>query len=158
MADAFDDPAYGCRHQSCRRSLFPAALGFDVATSYYASMPGGQSMVLFGNEAGADLRALSLIHATRVMVIAVTLPFLLHWIWDADLSNPPAAPVFSTSLTQLALMVFSGIAGSQIARRVGMFGASILGPLIIAAAFALTGSLPNSSPPRLFGLRNSLSG
>ena len=42
-------------------------LGFDRVTAYYAAMPGGlQDMVLFGQEAGGDVRALSLIHATRV--------------------------------------------------------------------------------------------
>ena len=126
---------------------FQRLWGFDFATSYYSSMPGGfQDMVLFGEEAGADVRALSLIHATRVMVIVVALPFLLKWAWDADLSNPPGAPAASIAPLQLALMVFCGIAGWQIAKRLGMFGASILGPLILAAAFALGGVLQHRPP------------
>ncbi len=126
---------------------FQRLWGFDFATSYYASMPGGfQDMVLFGEEAGADVRALALIHATRVMVIVVALPFLLSWAWDADLSNPPGAPVSSIGMGQLALMVFCGIAGWQIAKRLGMFGASILGPLILAAVFALSGILQHRPP------------
>ena len=91
---------------------FQRLWGFDFATSYYSSMPGGfQDMVLFGEEAGADVRALSLIHATRVMVIVVALPFLLRWAWDADLSNPPGAPAASIAPSQLVLMAFCGIAG-----------------------------------------------
>lgn len=126
---------------------FQRLWGFDFATSYYSSMPGGfQDMVLFGEEAGADVRALSLIHATRVMVIVVALPFLLRWAWDADLSNPPGAPAASIPLSQLALMVFCGLAGWQIAKRLGMFGASILGPLILAAAFALVDILHYRPP------------
>ena len=47
--------------------FFQRICGFDRVTSYYAAMPGGfQDMVLFGQEAGGDPRALSLIHATRV--------------------------------------------------------------------------------------------
>lgn len=126
---------------------FQRLWGFDFATSYYSSMPGGfQDMVLFGEEAGADVRALSLIHATRVMVIVVALPFLLRWAWNADLSNPPGSPAASIPLPQLALMVFCGIAGWQIAKRLGMFGASILGPLILAGAFALMGVLQYRPP------------
>ena len=126
---------------------FQRLWGFDFATSYYSSMPGGfQDMVLFGEEAGANVRALSLIHATRVMVIVVALPFLLRWAWDVDLSNPPGAPVASIALPQLALMVFCGIAGWQLAKWAGMFGASILGPLILAAAFALAGILQHRPP------------
>ena len=61
-----------------RSALFPKVLGFDFATSYYSAMPGGlQDMLLFGEEAGGDVRALSLIHATRVMVIVAALPIIL---------------------------------------------------------------------------------
>jgi len=126
---------------------FQRIWGFDFATSYYASMPGGlQDMLVFGEEAGGDVRALSLIHATRIMVIVVALPVLLTWVWDADLSTPPGAPAATVPLLQLGLMVFCGLAGWQIARRVGMFGATILGPLLLAAAFALTGVLEHRPP------------
>jgi hypothetical protein len=80
------------------------------------------------------------------MVIVVALPFLLNWAWNADLSNPPGSPAASIPLPQLALMVFCGIAGWQIAKRLGMFGASILGPLILAGAFALMGVLQYRPP------------
>jgi len=126
---------------------FQQLWGYDFPTSYYSAMPGGfQDMVLFGEEAGADVRALSLIHATRVMVIVVVLPFLLRWAWDADLSNPPGQPAASIPLSQLALMVFCGLVGWQVAKRAGMFGASILGPLILAAGCALTGMLQHRPP------------
>lgn len=126
---------------------FQRLWGFNFATSYYSSMPGGlQDMLVFGEEAGGDVRALSLIHATRVMVIVVVLPFLLKWAWDADLSNPPGAPVASIVPAELALMVFCGLAGWQMAKRAGMFGATILGPLLLAAAFAMAGIL-NHRPP-----------
>lgn len=126
---------------------FQRLWGFNFATSYYSSMPGGlQDMLVFGEEAGGDVRALSLIHATRVMVIVVALPFLLTWVWDADLSNPPGAPASTIEATQLGLMVFCGLAGWQIAKRLGMFGATILGPLLLAAALALTGILQHRPP------------
>lgn len=126
---------------------FQRLWGFDFATSYYSSMPGGlQDMLVFGEEAGGDVRALSLIHATRVMVIVVALPFLLNWVWDADLSNPPGAPAASIEPLQLVLMVFCGLAGWQIAKRVGMFGATILGPLLLAAVFAIAGILDQRPP------------
>lgn len=126
---------------------FQRIWGFDFATSYYAAMPGGlQDMVLFGQDAGGDVRALSLIHATRVMVIVVALPFLLQWVWSADLSNPPGAPASSLPLEQMALMVFCGLVGWQVAKRVGLFGASILGPLILASLFALAGILEHRPP------------
>jgi membrane AbrB-like protein len=126
---------------------FQRIWGFDFATSYYSAMPGGlQDMLIFGEEAGGDVRALSLIHATRVMVIVVSLPFLLSWGWQADLSNPPGLPASSISPWQMALMAFCGLAGWQIARYFKMFGASILGPLLLTACFALSGILQNRPP------------
>ena len=121
--------------------------GFDFATSYYAAMPGGlQDMLVFGEEAGGDVRALSLIHATRVMVIVVALPFLLQMYWDADLSNPPGVPLQTIEGDQLVLMLICAILGWQLAKRVGLFGASILGPLILATLAALSGLLVHRPP------------
>ncbi len=126
---------------------FQRIWGFDFATSYYATMPGGlQDMLAFGEEAGADVRALSLIHATRVLVIVVALPFLLQAIWNANLSNPPGVPASTVPGGQLALMVFCAIAGWRIAKWLGMFGASILGPLILTAIMALSGILQHRLP------------
>ena len=126
---------------------FQRFCGYDFPTAYYATMPGGlQDMIVFGEEAGANVRTLSLIHATRVLVIVVSLPFLTSSIWDADLMAPPGAPATSIPLAELALMVFCAIAGWRVAKRVGMFGASILGPLILTGAFALADLLHNRPP------------
>lgn len=126
---------------------FQRIWGLDFATAYYSSMPGGlQDMLLFGEEAGGDVRALSLIHATRVMVIVVSLPFLLIWGWDADLTNAPGVPASSIAWSQLALMVVCSVVGWQVAKRLGMFGASILGPLLLAATLALAGILQHRPP------------
>lgn len=128
-------------------AYFRRLWGFDFATSYYSAMPGGlQDMLVFGEEAGGNVRTLSLVHATRVMVIVVALPFLLVWVWDADLTNPPGVPVASLGWDQMALMVFCGLAGWWLAKRVGMFGATILGPLLLAAILSLTGVLQHRPP------------
>lgn len=126
---------------------FQRLWGFDFATSYYSAMPGGlQDMLAFGEEAGADVRALSLIHATRVMVIVVSLPFLLEGVWGVDLSNPPGAPATEIAPGQLALMVLSGLVGWRVAKAVGLFGASILGPMIAAGALSIAGVLEHRPP------------
>ena len=126
---------------------FQRLWGFDFATSYYGAMPGGlQDMMLFGEEAGGDVRALSLIHATRVMVIVVALPFVLKGYWGVDLNNPPGATAASLPVSQMVIMAVCGVAGWQIAKFVGMFGAAILGPMILAAILALTGVLQFRPP------------
>lgn len=126
---------------------FQRVWGYDFATAYYSAMPGGlQDMLVFGEEAGGNPRILSLIHATRVLVIVVALPFILKGVWGADLSNPPGAPVSAVPISDLVLMMFCAVVGWQGAKRLGLFGASILGPLIVAAIMALLGFLENRPP------------
>lgn len=126
---------------------FQRLCGYDFPTAYYATMPGGlQDMLLFGEEAGANVRSLSLVHATRVLVIVVALPFLLKGIWEADLSNPPGAPLTTLPLRDMAIMVLCAIVGWRGAKWIGMFGASILGPLILTAAVTLMGGLHHRPP------------
>ena len=113
---------------------FNKVWGYDGVSSYYASMPGGlQDMIAFAEQAGGDVRALSLIHATRVMVIVVALPILMQGVWGANLDNPPGEALAAQPVGELALMVVCAIAGWRGAVWIGMFGASILGPLIVTA-------------------------
>lgn len=121
--------------------------GMDHATAYYATMPGGlQDMLLFGEEAGGDVRALSLIHATRVLVIVTLAPFLLHLFWQVDLTQPPGAPASDMNPFEIVLMILCGVVGWKLAERVRLFGASILGPLILTAIFTLSGVLTHRPP------------
>ncbi|MCV6594449.1 MAG: AbrB family transcriptional regulator [Silicimonas sp.] len=121
--------------------------GYDFPTAYYSTMPGGlQDMLVFGEEAGGNVRSMSLIHATRVLVIVVALPFILKGLWEADLSAPPGKPATAVPLSDLALMVVCAITGWLGAKRVGLFGASILGPLIVTAAITFAGLLENRPP------------
>ncbi|MGX9353911.1 AbrB family transcriptional regulator [Roseobacteraceae bacterium S113] len=126
---------------------FQRLCGYDFPTAYYATMPGGlQDMILFGEEAGGNARTISLIHATRVLVIVVALPALLAMIWQADLSNPPGAPATDLPWSQLGVMAVCALLGWWIARAVGLFGASILGPLLLSAAVTLAGGLHHRPP------------
>lgn len=121
--------------------------GYDPATAYYSAMPGGlQDMLLFGEEAGGNVRTLSLIHATRVTVIVVALPFLLKGVWGADLGNPPGASLGVVPVHEMGLMGLCAIVGWWGARRIGLFGAAILGPMIVTGAAAMSGLLENRPP------------
>lgn len=118
--------------------FFRRLFGFDPVTAYYAAMPGGlQDMVIFGQEAGGDIRALSLIHTTRVLIIVSVAPIVLVHGFGASLDNPTGDPAASIPATELLLMVGAALIGWWGAYRVGLFGASILGPLIAAAILSL---------------------
>lgn len=126
---------------------FQRIWGFDFPTAYYGAMPGGlQDMLIFGEEAGGDVRALSLIHATRVLVIVSALPFVLQGVWSVDLSRPPGDPATALPPGQLVLMLAAGLLGWRLAKRAGLFGASILGPMILAAILSMAGVLQHRPP------------
>lgn len=127
--------------------FFRRLCGLDPVTAYYAAMPGGlQDMVIFGGESGADVRALSLIHATRVLIIVTVVPIILSAAYGVGLTNPIGAPATEIPLQELALMVFAAIVGWKGGERIGLFGASILGPMIVTAALSL-GDIIHMRPP-----------
>ena len=120
--------------------FFNRLFGFDPVTSFYAAMPGGlQDMVIFGEAAGGNVRTLSLVHATRVLIIVTIAPILLTQFYGVALTNPIGAPAATIPLKELALMTFAALVGWKGGERLGLFGASILGPMIVAAAFSLAG-------------------
>ncbi|MEM7060452.1 MAG: AbrB family transcriptional regulator [Pseudomonadota bacterium] len=121
--------------------------GFDHATSYYGAMPGGlQDMVIFGEEAGANVRALSLIHTTRVLIIVSAIPFIVTWFWGLSLTGPPGDPASAVPWHQALLMLVCGIIGWWGGVRADLFGAPILGPLIVAGVASMAGLLTVRPP------------
>jgi uncharacterized protein len=120
---------------------------FDPPTAYYAAMPGGlQDMVIFGQEAGGDVRALSLIHATRVLIVVSLAPVLLTGLYGVSLTEPIGAPAVSLPPSEMAIMVLAALIGWKGGERIGLFGASILGPMIVTAALSLAGVIHYRPP------------
>lgn len=127
--------------------FFRRVHGLDPVTAFYGAMPGGlQDMVSFGQEAGGNVRALSLIQATRVLILVAVAPPILRYVYDAHLGAQVGA-VGPVAWDQLALMAGAAVVGTLGGRRIGLFGAPILGPLILTSALSLTG-LIDSRPPR----------
>jgi len=123
---------------------------FDKVTSYYCAMPGGlQDLMVFGEAAGANLRALSLVHATRVLLIVSVAPFVLDMLWQVDLLSRPGSDASDTPIGQLAWMVFAGLAGWGIATRLKILGASIIGPMLLTAGLSLSGVITQRPPAEM---------
>jgi len=118
--------------------FFRRVYGFNWATSWYAAMPGGLvDMVLFGAAAGGDMRALSLIHATRVLIIVSLAPVILSFGFGVSLDNPFGEPASEIPIHEMRIMVASALIGWKGGERIGLFGAPILGPLILTGALSL---------------------
>jgi membrane AbrB-like protein len=119
----------------------------DHPTAYYGAMPGGmQDMLAFGEEAGGNVRTLSLLHATRVLAIVSAAPFLLEAFWGVSLEGPLGASAADIPGTELVVMAVAGLLGWRVAKAVGLFGAPIIGPMVATAAVSL-GGLVEHRPP-----------
>lgn len=119
--------------------FFRCVCRYDRATAYYAAMPGGlQDMVLFGQEAGGNVRSLSLIHATRVLILVTLIPWIIVHLFGLSLDNPIGDPISSVPVSELIIMVVAAIVGWKGGERIGLFGAAVLGPLIVTAGLSLT--------------------
>jgi membrane AbrB-like protein len=126
---------------------FRKVCGFDHATSYYGAMPGGlQDMLVFGEEAGANVRTLSLLHATRVLVIVTSAPFLMQAVWNTPQLGSPGASAVDLPLVEMAIMAVAGTVGWLAARAVGLFGAPIIGPMVATALVSLSGFIEHRPP------------
>ena len=127
--------------------FFTRVCGFDRVTAWYAAMPGGlQDMIAFGQEAGGDPRTLSLVHATRVLIIITLVPILMTKVFGIGLSQPFGEPVGAIPPHELGLMALAAILGWKGGEKIGLFGASIIGPMIVTAALSLT-DLIHHRPP-----------
>jgi membrane AbrB-like protein len=119
--------------------FFRKVYKFDWPTAWYAAMPGGlQDMVIFGKEAGGDVRSLSLIHVTRVLIVITLAPMILTQGFAASLDNPIGQPATSIPIHELLIMAAAALIGWKVGERIGLFGASILGPMILAGFLSLT--------------------
>jgi membrane AbrB-like protein len=128
--------------------FFRRVCGFDTVTAFFAAMPGGATdMVLFGQDAGADVRTLSLVHATRVAVIVTVAPILLSQLYGTALDRTLGASATDLPLSQMALMAGAAVVGWRAGERIGLFGASVLGPMILTLALSLLGVI-HVRPPR----------
>ena len=127
--------------------FFRRVAGFDRPTAYFATIPGGfAEMILLGAERGGDIRALSLVHATRILTLVSLTPFLISLYVTVDLSAAPGVPLDAIPLRDHLIMLACAVIGYQGARRIGLFGASILGPMILSAVASLTGLIENRPP------------
>lgn len=127
--------------------FFRRVYGLDPPTAFFAAMPGGlQEMTAFGEETGANVRSLTLIHATRLLVIVLVAPLIMVVGFGADLDNPIGEPAATLPIHEMAIMAAAAIIGWQAAARIGLFGAAIIGPMILSAALSLGGVI-HSRPP-----------
>ena len=128
---------------------FNRICGHDSVTSYFSAAPGGLSeMTLVGTAMGGDERIISLMHTLRILLVVMTLPLAFRWFNGMGAANRPLpGPEFaSLALSDMAVLLASGVIGYYGARALRIPAAAVVGPMVVSAAAHLSG-LTSARPP-----------
>ena len=129
--------------------LFP---GFDRITAFLAAVPGGfQTMVAIGEDCKCDIRKLSIVHSTRILVIVVLVPLWIQFSESIELPSTIEVAAHFTELTlkDVLILVACGIVGDWAARKAGISGAAIIGPMLVNGALHMAGWVETRVPIEL---------
>jgi membrane AbrB-like protein len=122
---------------------------YDPVTAYFAAAPGGlNDMTLIGRDMGGDDRVIALTHASRVLLVVMTIPIMFR-IFGGYESPPgflPRGPGFDLPLREWLALAGCALIGPFIARRLKLPAAFLLGPLALSASIHIAG-WSNASPP-----------
>jgi uncharacterized protein len=123
---------------------FERVAGYDRPTAFFCAVPGGLTdMVTMAQDAGANPRTVTLIQATRIVLIVFLLPFWLQWVGGKTIGIfvPGAVHIHELLLVDAVMLFALGWIGWRLADRLGLAGAPLVGPMVLsglAHAFGLT--------------------
>ncbi len=123
--------------------FFRRVAGFDKPTAFFASVPGGlNDMVAMAEELGANARAVTLIQATRIMLIVFAIPFWLQWYEGFDVVGRTMSGrqwLSHVRAYDAGLLIVVGWLGWWVAQRLNIAAAAIVGPMILSGLVHATG-------------------
>ena len=130
---------------------FVRIAGFDRKTALFASVPGGLTdMVTMAEDSGANVRAVTLIQLTRICLIVFLVPVWLIWHDGFDVAGQASSGrfgVLETPLLDLAVLIALGVIGYLAAKRIGLAGPAVVGPMVLSALIHVLG-LTEAHVPR----------
>ncbi len=123
-------------------SIFRRLGGYDRATAFYSSTPGGlYESIAMGEEAGADMPRLILQQFLRVILVVTLLPIGLS-LWLGTPVGSAGGMTLSRGavpLSALPLILLAGISGILMGRVLRLPAGQLTGPLAVAAVLSLSG-------------------
>lgn len=122
--------------------FYERVAGFDRPTAFFSAVPGGLTdMTAMAEDAGANQRAVILVQATRILMIVFSLPLWLQWHDGLAIGTAVASRVrlLDMSLADMLILIAMGWGGWWTARRLGIAGAPIVGPMIVSGIVHASG-------------------
>ena len=124
--------------------------GYDRATAYFASMPGGLSeMMVLGESMGGDGRTISLTHGTRILVAVFLIAFYYRIFEGYEPVGLPVPTGPAAAWIDLLALVACALIGYPAAKALRVPAAQLVGPLVLSAALHLSGVVAAHPPGEL---------
>lgn len=120
--------------------------GFDRATAFFASMPGGASeMVNLGLRNGAQAGEVAAGQSLRLLLVVLCVPALFQWWLGAAPALAPAQ--VGNDPLAVAVLLAGGVLLAMLWQRLRQPNPWLLGPILFSAAGAVLLDRPLSLPP-----------
>jgi membrane AbrB-like protein len=121
--------------------LLSKLMPIDQATSSFGMIAGGAAGIIsISRELGADERLVAVLQYTRVLIIVALTPLVAAVAFGIEATPQPPAGSGSDDLTGLLLVVLCTAIGLPLAHLVRLPAGGLLGPMVVAAVFALSGT------------------
>ncbi len=133
-------------------AIFLRIGGYDRVTAWFAGSPGGLiESVTMGEEAGGDVRVMTILQFLRIILVVSFLPIAMS-IWHGGPVGSAAGLTLTgeaAGLKYLPLLVPLIVVGHIFGRLARLPAGQLTGPLVAAAVLAWTGWIPLEVPPWL---------
>lgn len=123
---------------------------FDRVTAYFSAAPGGFNVMYEVGEAkGGDGRSIALIHAARVLILVMTVPLVYRYGVSIQ-STVETVTLFGEweELRGYGWLALAAISGYWLGYKLKFPAHHLMGPLLVAAIFELTG-ITDVKPPMI---------
>lgn len=121
--------------------------GMDRATAYFSSAPGGLTeMIMVGESMGGNPATISLVHATRILVVVGTIPVYFRYVEHLNIPSLPPGPAGLPAFWDVALLSACAVIGVPLAPRLRLPAGALLGPMLLSAILHISG-LTRAAPP-----------
>jgi len=129
-------------------AYFRRVQGFDPVTAYFSATPGGLSeMVIAGGAMGGDDRRIALVHAARVLLVVMVIPFGFRYVeGEAAATAGKGLALADAELAELGVLLACAVVGPFLGRLLRLPAYRMVGPMLASAAVHITG-LSHSPPP-----------
>ena len=129
--------------------LFRRVGGYNRVTAFYCGTPGGvMESIAMGEEAGADVRLLTLQQFLRIILVVVSVPIGLSIMHGAPLGSSAGLSFGkeATGIWDVPIVLGVAAVGLGVGRGLGLPAGQLTGPLVLTAVLSGFG-LVEISPP-----------